>query len=494
MSRLFDGTDDVMSYALPVGTALNDALTLLIVCKIAAGSNTWLSLLEGERATGATGASLGRRNNNNIYFSNSASLISGGSITSADGWMIVAVTRTAGAATTVHKLPIGGSRTSTTLGALADGLSAASGTMRIGGNDDFANIYVAAAAFWDGTDLTTAQLDGILSAKTTQSILDLSPTWAVDDGPTSNEFANDLVGTTNRTAITGTTTSADDPAGWVYAGEGGGGATHERSAALAATTGIASAGVFWSTLERSAAIGAATAITTVGRRDVLRSAALSAATAVTAAGHGELNRSAALSAVTAIEAAGTSATTVERSAALAAVTGVSTVPQRDLQRSAALSAASLVVTEGERALQRAALLAAVATITTVGQIEDGAIERSASLTATTAVSVAGEVTGVVQRSAALTAATGVAAVGQRDLLRSSTLSAAALIVTGRQVEANRAAVLSAVTAIAASGGRVLPVVSLVATLKEGGAHAALDAGESLTATTKSSSGVVALIE
>lgn len=216
MSRLFDGVDDQMSYTLTAGTALNDALTLLIVCKIAAANGTWLSLLEGERSTGAVGCALGRHpTGNNVYFANSVALVAAGSITSADAWMIVAVTRTAAAAGDVHKLPIGGSRTTTALGALADGLSLASGTMRIGGNDDFANIRVAAAAFWDGTALSTTQLDGILSAGTTQSIDDLNPTWLVDD---SDAFVSNLTnpGVMDRSAITGTADDADDPSGWVY--------------------------------------------------------------------------------------------------------------------------------------------------------------------------------------------------------------------------------------------------------------------------------------
>lgn len=216
MSRLFDGVDDVMNYTLTAGTALNDALSMLIVCKIVVTDDTtWLSLLEGERSTGAIGAALGRRSTGNIYFANSSALIDAVAISDADGWMIVAVTRSAAEATNFHKIPIGGSRTTTAGGALADGLTLSGGTMRIGGNDDFANIKVAAAAFWDGTELTTTQLDGIASAKTTQSIDDLNPTWLVDD---SDAFATNLTnpGVMDRASIVGTTDDADDPAGWVY--------------------------------------------------------------------------------------------------------------------------------------------------------------------------------------------------------------------------------------------------------------------------------------
>lgn len=221
MSYELDGVDDYLGYTIPAGVALNDALTLLIVVRIIVTTDTtWLSLLEGKRSTGAVGCAMGRNNLGQIYFANTGSTIAAGSITDSDNWMIVAVTRTAAAASTAHKAPIGGSRTSNALGALADGLSLASGTMRIGGNEDFANIKVAAAAAWQ-SDIGTAGIDSILSAKTTQSIADLSPFWLVDD---AGGFATNLVdpGVMDLSSSNGGTPfDADDPAGWVY-GLGGG--------------------------------------------------------------------------------------------------------------------------------------------------------------------------------------------------------------------------------------------------------------------------------
>jgi hypothetical protein len=90
--------------------------------------------------------------------------------------------------------------------------------LKVGGDDDFANIYLAAFAYWNGVTLSQAQIEGINTAKTTQSILDLSPTAAYDD---SDAFATDLTaGTADRSSIVGTTDSADDPSGWVYLGGG----------------------------------------------------------------------------------------------------------------------------------------------------------------------------------------------------------------------------------------------------------------------------------
>lgn len=215
----FDGTDDQMVYGSP--PQLTGALTMLIVVKILNASSAWLSLIENETSGGLHRVSLGRHlTGDDIYVSNNFEGVSaGGDITSANGWMIVAATKATGSATPdLHRVIIGGART-TTAGsvALSNASSYAAGNARIGGNDDFANISVACAATWDGTVLTTGQLDGINTAKTSQSILDLSPSWMVD---ASDGLVVDQAGTADRTSVVGTTAAADDPTGWVYLGGG----------------------------------------------------------------------------------------------------------------------------------------------------------------------------------------------------------------------------------------------------------------------------------
>ena len=229
MSREFDGVDDLMTYSGSVPN-LSGALTILIVVKIlVAADNTWLSFIEHENS-GSAKPSLGRTNGGVIYMSNSAANQTAISITDSDGWMIVACTKATGSATPrMHKCIIGGANTHTDAGGTL-GNDGTMNTIRIGGNDDFANIRVAAAATWAGTALTDANINGINSAATTQSILDLSPSWCVDD---SDAFATDLTaGTIDRTALVGTTDSADDPTGWVYFGGGGAAPTVKNLAAL----------------------------------------------------------------------------------------------------------------------------------------------------------------------------------------------------------------------------------------------------------------------
>jgi hypothetical protein len=223
MSRLFDGTDDLMAYTVPAGVALNDALTLLIVCRIMTATDTsWLSLLEGKSSGGSIACAMGRRNTGDMYFANTAgsTFHVGQAVGDGDNWTILAIRRTAAAATSADKALIAGARSTVAGGALADGLTMASGTLRIGGNADFANIRVAAAAAFT-SDIGTAGFDAVLSAKTTASIAALTPFWLVDD---SDAFATNLInpGVMDRSAIVGTADDGDDPSGWVY-GLGGGG-------------------------------------------------------------------------------------------------------------------------------------------------------------------------------------------------------------------------------------------------------------------------------
>lgn len=213
----FDGVDDQMVYGSP--PELTGALSMLIVCRIlVTADDTWLSLIENE-TSGATGrSSIGRRGGSGeFYFSNELGISSVTVITDPDGWVILCATKASGsAAPQMHRIIIGGARTTAAGGtALGNDSAYAAGNARIGGNDDFANIAVACAATWAGTVLTTTQLDGINTAKTSQSILDLSPSWMVD---ASDGLVLDQVGSADRTSVVGTSAAANDPTGWVYLG------------------------------------------------------------------------------------------------------------------------------------------------------------------------------------------------------------------------------------------------------------------------------------
>ena len=227
MSRAFDGVDDQMVYTIPSSSYdVTGAHTILIVARIMQTNDAvWLSFIEHETSAAGASATLGRRNNGNLYWANGTTASNAVAATDSDNWCVFASRKPAGVSgVTTSKCVIGGANTHTNDGgAHANAPGVLSGTLRIGGNDDFANIRVAAAAVFPGTQLADADLNGIASAKTTQSIADLSPTWLVDD---SDAFATNLVnpGVMDRASITGTADDADDPSGWVY-GLGGAAAT-----------------------------------------------------------------------------------------------------------------------------------------------------------------------------------------------------------------------------------------------------------------------------
>lgn len=217
-----------MVYTIPgSGYDMTGPHTMLIVARIIATSEAvWLSFIEHETSGGAGAATLGRKNNGNLYWAQGTTNGDAIAAGDADNWCVFAVTDTEGTGDVrFHKCVFGGANTHTTTasGALIDSPSVHGGTMRIGGNDDFANIRVAAVANWAGTTLSDVQIDGIKTAATSQSIADLLPTNLYDD---SDAFATNLVnpGVMNRTSIVGTTDNADDPAGWVY-GLGGAAST-----------------------------------------------------------------------------------------------------------------------------------------------------------------------------------------------------------------------------------------------------------------------------
>jgi hypothetical protein len=191
--------------------------TLLVVARIMTTTDAaWLSFMEAENASNIARYSFGRRSTGAMYYANDSTLDSAAlNIEDGDGWAVYAVTKATGSATpSYHKIPIGGSRTTTTSAAsLANSSTSAGGELRIGGPSDFAHMRLAVASVFPGVVLTTGQLEGIATTKTTQSIADLLPLWLVDD---SDGFATDLIGTADRTAIVGTVDDADDPAGWVY--------------------------------------------------------------------------------------------------------------------------------------------------------------------------------------------------------------------------------------------------------------------------------------
>lgn len=96
-------------------------------------------------------------------------------------------------------------------------------------------------------------------------------------------------------------------------------------------------------------------------------------------------------------------------------------------------------------------MGAVAAISIGGEVQGAVIERSASLSASTSISAAGEHFSILERSAALGAVAGISTTSLRVAIRSVSLSAIGAITTGAVRELQRAASLTAVGEITATG-------------------------------------------
>jgi len=242
MSREFNNgvTTDLMTYALSAGVGPENFVygTQLVLVRIMAANDTWVSMIEGNQPTTGEYFAIGRRLNNGLYTSNGATVQDSSesgsgtpfTITSADNWSLYVQTKASGTVSpTYHKYPVGGSRTTNQITAtFADSVPNAV-SITLGGPEDPAHIRFAVAAVLHGIVLTAGQIDAIMAALTTQSILDLcdSNSWVVDD---SDGFANNLANNhSHRSAINGTTDNGDDPAGWVY----GLGASSQKGYAVA---------------------------------------------------------------------------------------------------------------------------------------------------------------------------------------------------------------------------------------------------------------------
>lgn len=217
MSRLFDGVDDQMVYSFSSSLAASGPKTLLMVLRIMNATDlAWLSFMEWENASSVDVAALGRRNNGNIYTVKGGTTFDNIAVQDADDWVVIATTWPAASAVPRHhKDVIGGAATHTDGAGVANSpFSDNIPTVRLGGNADFCNMRLAAAAIFT-SELSDVDIESVENAKTTQSIADLSPFWLVDD---SDAFATNLItpGTGDRSSITGTADDADDPAGWVY--------------------------------------------------------------------------------------------------------------------------------------------------------------------------------------------------------------------------------------------------------------------------------------
>jgi hypothetical protein len=218
VSELFNGTDGQAQWSIG-GCNLTGAWTLVNVVKFDAGVS-WQSMLGNDHATSGSELAIGRHTDGRYWV-----LIGGGAggapvstftISSADGWLLLASRRPAGASQTVRhtKYPIGGSPThQDATGTMNNSLTQAGGKVvfgQIDGADFFKGRLAVAAEF--NANLSDADLESLVTTFSRANWLSLG---AVGLWDAYDRFATDRTGNgADQTLLTGTTVDADDPTGW----------------------------------------------------------------------------------------------------------------------------------------------------------------------------------------------------------------------------------------------------------------------------------------
>lgn len=215
MSRLFGGSTSEVAWSIGsvVGTG---AWTFAMVVKFNAGVS-WQGLLNLE-SSGTHRVGTERHGTGGDF----ATITGGGantkqsglSISSSDGWMLLAAARAAGNNKLARftKYPIGGTASHADAPSPGQDNQAASNTIIFGNteNADFFAGRCAAVAVWD-TALNDAQMESLVTTFTRANWLSLSPHFLADE---LDAFATDYAGTSTRSALTDTSDDADDPTGW----------------------------------------------------------------------------------------------------------------------------------------------------------------------------------------------------------------------------------------------------------------------------------------
>lgn len=213
----YDGVNDQTIYAgVPAVINVVGAHGAILVWRILEADDTvWISGIETEDSATTPSIATGRKSTGNSYWSGGAAgNTDAGAVNDSLGWVVQGATKAAGISTPRHHVGVvGGGAPTHTDGAtpLNAAISITGGTIRLGGNDDFKAERQAAAAIFTRV-YSDAEFDGICTALTTKSIIDLVPVWCVD---ARDNFAVDYMGNLNRTSVVGTTDSSDGPTGWV---------------------------------------------------------------------------------------------------------------------------------------------------------------------------------------------------------------------------------------------------------------------------------------
>lgn len=244
--REFDGIDDrVLLSAGGASAVPNGAYTLLTLVKpntLTTGAVIALQVAD----TGMVGSLIINSVNLRVY-TDAVDTFAFVGVSDAE-WQLIAVTKAAGnVVPRFHRKLLGSGSWSHADGnaALPDSATAVT-RIALGAGVSFGSVALwkaqrlAVAAVF-GSALSDANLEAIETAKTTQSIADLTPValWDLNQASTATAVS-DLKGSSSQTSLVGTAVATgDDPSGWTFgvsAGGGGGRDTLSGSSDVATGT------------------------------------------------------------------------------------------------------------------------------------------------------------------------------------------------------------------------------------------------------------------
>jgi len=244
--RVFDTTDDELIFGgtFDVNSATK-GVTILLVVKpgtTTAADASWMAI----GLSGSANAGLFEFDDGRLAWASDDPNAAPGADTSlhpTDGaWGIVAVTKAAGSAVpTFHYKPLASGSWSHVVAQFAVGARSGSAGNQValnrflGGTGFPRGFRIGTAGVFDKA-LSDAEIEGVGTALTTQSIKDLSPIalWDFNQASTGTAPA-DLAGSATQSSIVGTTVATgDDPPSWTF-GVSGGGAAPSNTVAPAIT-------------------------------------------------------------------------------------------------------------------------------------------------------------------------------------------------------------------------------------------------------------------
>lgn len=312
--RTFDGVDDRISFALGSTNFAFGPGTVAVILKRGRDTNTEVVVRVG--ASGTSSARYGleiittalqvRAGNTGI----SAPTITA---TVANGWVLLAVTKATGTvAPRFHKYVFSTDTWTHENGASTMGNSTApaSGPV-VGANPNGSSPFmgnIGIAGVWDVV-LSDAEVEALVQSEASWLLVLGEATWTFDQASTATAVEDDA-GTSDQSAITGTSVTADDVP-WEGAGgtlhEGGGdlsaassmsgkaGATKVGSGDLASASSMNGFGVITATgggdLSGESSMQGSSGVTVVGGGDLFASSDLSGAGGVIAVGAGDFSAS-----------------------------------------------------------------------------------------------------------------------------------------------------------------------------------------------------------